>query len=172
MRLGFERQRFDKSFDSVLDRAVGDLLFIAANTGAACDADDVAPALRFHLIPNGVRAIEQSADADIDLACPLFRRRRFKRNQRHVNRIMHHDIQPLPAIYDALHQALALGKTGNVGAAGLKLGTISGKVSSAARKFVVANVCYANFRARDAERPGDSPSQAARRPGYKSYAIF
>src|SRR5207302_5341594 len=87
----FKRQCFDEPFDSVLDRAVRDLLFIAADTGAACDADDVASALGFHLIPNGVRAIEHSAYADIYLPSPLLRSGRFKSNYRYVSRVMHHD---------------------------------------------------------------------------------
>ena len=101
----------------------------------------------------------------------MIRRRRFKCNQRHVNRIVHHDIQPLPAIDDPLHHALALGKIGHVGAASEKLCAVGGKVSSATRKFGVADVCHAHVRARDAERPGDSPSQAARGAGDKGNAI-
>src|SRR2546425_1977227 len=168
---GLERRRFDNSLDPVLDRAVRNLLFVAANARAACDADDVASALRFHLIPRSIRTIEESADTDVDLTCPFFRCGRVKRHQRHVDRIMHHHIQPPPAIHNLLHHAFALGEVSNIGAAGLKVCAVSGEVSGAARKFVLTNVRHADPRAREAKRPGDSPSQAACRAGYKDNSV-
>src|SRR3989454_11394962 len=168
---GLERKRFDKSLDSVLDRAVRDLLFVAAKARAACDADDVASALRFHLIPRSVRTIEESADTDVDLTRPFFRRGRVKRNQRHVDRIMHHHIQPPPAIHNLLHHALALGKVGNIGADGLKVCAVGGEVSGAACKLIITDVRHTHPRARESKRPGDSPSQAACRAGYKDHSV-
>src|SRR2546422_1271624 len=155
---GLERKRFDKSLDSVLDRAVRDLLSVAANAGAACDANDVASALRLHLIPRSVRTIEESADTDVDLPCPFLRCGRVKRHQRHVDRIVHHHVQPLPAIHNLLHHALALGKVGNIGSEGLKVYPVGGEVTGAARELVITNVRHAHPRARGAKRPCDSPS--------------
>src|SRR2546427_7466512 len=59
---GLERKRFDKPFHPVLDGAVRDLLFVAADARPAGDADDVASALRFHLVPRSICAIEESAE--------------------------------------------------------------------------------------------------------------
>ena len=168
---GLERKRLDKSLDSMLDRAVRDLLFVAANAGAACDADDVASALRLHLIPRSVCAIEESADTDVDLTGPFFRCGRVKRHQRHVDRILHHHIQPPPAIHNLLHHALALGKVGNIGADGLKVCAVGGEVSGAACKLIITDVRHTHPRARESKRPGDSPSQAACRAGYKDHSV-
>src|SRR2546425_10528171 len=80
---GLERKRFDKSLDAMLDRAVRNLLCVAANARAACDADDVVSAVRFHLIPRSIRTIEVTTDTDVDLTGSFFRCVRIKRHQRH-----------------------------------------------------------------------------------------
>src|SRR5437899_2181376 len=169
---GLERQRLDKPFHPVLDGAVRDLLFVAADARPAGDADDVASTLRFHLLPRGVCAIEQPADADSKLPCPFFRRRRLKCNQRHVDRVVDYHVQPPPAVNNLLHHALALGEVGNIGAEGLKACTVGGEVTAATREFVITNVRHAHPRARDAKRPCDSPSQTPGRAGDEGNAVL
>src|SRR5881396_3440222 len=88
----FERKRFDEAFYPVLDGAVRDLFLVAADTRAARDADDVAAALRLHPPPGRVGAVEQSTDADVDLARPFLRRDRIESDQRHIDRVVHHNI--------------------------------------------------------------------------------
>src|SRR5262249_27694536 len=71
VRSGLERERLHEPLDAVLDRAVRDLLPVAAEARAARDADDVAAALRPKLRPRGVGAVEHATEADVDLARPF-----------------------------------------------------------------------------------------------------
>jgi len=102
--------------------------------------------------------IEQPAEADSKLACPFFRRGRFKCHQRHVDGIVHHHVNPPAAIHNLPHHILARGEVGHIGAESLKVRPVGGEVTGAARELVITNVRHAHPRAGDAKRPCNSPS--------------
>src|SRR2546426_805878 len=89
---------------------LGGVESVAAEPRAARDADDVAAALRLHLSPDRIGAVEQSADADIDLTRPFLRRERIESDQGHIDGVVHHNIEAAPATHDRLHHAFASGE--------------------------------------------------------------